>query len=111
MADRRQNQRLKTQGLSSCLGEVIDISDTGIGVFRKGKVEVTIGDQKTLVLSHENTEIQLSARVARIDKVGMFRHEIGFEFIDVDEQTLQDVWAMTDTACSEFTGPRCWLAA
>ena len=111
MSDRRQNARFKALGLSTPFGEVIDISDSGIGVFRKGKVEVAIGDEVTLLLSHETTELELAARVMRVDKVGMFRHEIGFEFVGATEETLTVLWAMADSACSEFSGPRCWVAA
>jgi hypothetical protein len=111
MSDRRQQPRFKTLGLSTPFGEVTDVSDAGLGVFRKGRLNVAIGDTVTMRLSHEDTEVELTARVARIDKVGLFRHEIGFEFIGVDEDTLTKLWTLTDSACSEFTGPRCWIAA
>ena len=111
MSDRRQNTRFKALGLSTPYGEVIDISDSGLGVYRKGKLACEIGDEVKLYLSHEQTEIELTARVVRIDKVGMFRHEIGFEFVGVDEETLTRVWTLTDSACSEFAGPQCYIAA
>lgn len=111
MTDRRQNMRFKALGLSTAFGEVIDISDSGIGVFRKGKIEVSIGEDVRLYLSHETEEIELTARVARIDKVGLFRHEIGFAFTNMDEETLTHIWSLTDMACSAFTGPRCYIAA
>jgi len=111
MSDRRQNARFRTLGLSTPFGEVIDISDSGLGVFRKGKVEVNIGDNVTVHLSHENTQIEMAARVVRIDKVGLFRHEIGLEFIGVGEETLTTLWSMADAACSAYTSPRCWIAA
>ena len=111
MSDRRQQPRFKALGLSTAFGEVVDISDSGIGVFRKGKVKVAIGDNVTVHLRHESIEVELAARVVRIDPAGLFRHEIGFEFIDPDEATLTQVWSLADSACSEFTGPRCWVAA
>ena len=111
MSERRQQPRFKTLGLSTAFGEVIDISDSGIGVFRKGKTQVALGETVTLHLSNEGIEVELTARVARIDPAGLFRSEIGFEFVDVDEETLTKVWSLADSACSEFTGPRCWVAA
>ena len=112
MNDRRLQPRLRAFGrLSTPFGEVIDVSDSGLGVFRKGKVQLSVGDTVTLHLSHESTEVELTARVVRIDPVGLFRHEIGFAFIDADEETLTQIWSLTDSACSEFTGPRCWVAA
>ena len=102
---------MKTLGLSTPFGEVMDLSDTGMGVFRKGKVQVALGQTVTIQLSHEGTDVQVTARVARIDKVGLFRHEIGFQFINIDEETLTRLWSMTDSACSEFASPHCWIAA
>ena len=96
---------------TSPYGEVMDISDSGMGVFRKGRVICAIGDDVKMYLSHGSKEIELNARVVRIDNVGMFRHEIGFEFVGIDEATLTEIWSLTDNACSEFTGPRCFIAA
>lgn len=92
-------------------GEVMDISDSGMGVFRKGRVICAIGDDVKMYLSHGTKEIELTARVVRIDNIGMFRHEIGFEFVGIDEATLTEIWSLTNNACSEFTGPRCFIAA
>jgi len=111
MAERRQNMRFKALGLSTPFGEVMDISDSGIGVFRKGKLNCSIGDEVKVVLSHQDMVIEAAARVARIDKVGLFRHEIGMEFIGITEATLTQIWSLTDMACSAFTGPRCYIAA
>ncbi|MFK7790500.1 MAG: PilZ domain-containing protein [Phycisphaeraceae bacterium] len=111
MTERRQNMRLKTRGLCTPFGEVMDISDSGMGVFRKGRVVCAVGDEVKLYLSHDATEIELNARVVRVSNVGLFRHEIGFEFIAISEETLTELWCMTDSACSEFTGPRCFIAA
>ncbi len=111
MSERRQSTRLKTLGLSTPYGEVMDISDSGMGVFRKGRVVCAIGDEVKLVLSHGSSDIELNARVARVANVGLFRHEIGFEFIGISEETLTALWSLTDNACSEFSGPRCFIAA
>jgi hypothetical protein len=111
MSERRQHTRFKALGLSTPFGEVMDVSDSGMGVFRKGKLGCEIGDEVKLYLSHGSTEIELNARVARISKVGLFRHEIGFEFVNINEETLTKIWTLTDSACSEFTGPRCYVAA
>lgn len=111
MTDRRFNRRLKTHGLSTPYGEVVDISDSGMGVFRKGKLDLAVGDAVSIHVSHDNAEINLSARVARIDKVGLFRHEIGFAFVDISEETLTQVWALASSSASLYTCPRCFIAA
>lgn len=111
MTERRKSTRYKVKGLSTPFGEVIDVSDTGLGVFRKGRVICAIGDTVTIYLSHESKEIELAAKVVRIDNVGLFRHDIGFQFVDIDEGTRDELRAMTQQACNEFTGPRCYIAA
>ena len=111
MSDRRQNTRYKALGLSTPFGEVINVSDSGVGVFRKGRVICAIGDTVTVYLSHESKEIELTAKVVRIDNVGLFRHDIGFQFVGIDEGTRDELRAMTQSACNEFTGPRCYIAA
>lgn len=89
----------------------MDLSDSGMGVFRKGRVVCAIGDEVKVYLGHGADEIELTARVARISNVGLFRHEIGFEFVGVDEATLTKLWSLSENVCSEFAGPRCYLAA
>lgn len=111
MTDRRSNSRLKTYGLSTPYGEIIDISDSGLGVFRKGKLDLGIGDTVSVHISHEASEVELTARVARIDKVGLFRHEIGFAFVDINEDTLTQIWALASSSGSAYTCPRVWVAA
>ena len=111
MSERREHTRFKALGLSTPFGEVMDVSDSGLGVFRKGSVSCSVGDEVTLFISHGSGEVELNARVARIEYVGLFRHEIGFEFVDADEETLTRLWSLTDSACSEFAGPRCYVAA
>jgi|GEM_PF-2551744 len=111
MWDRRQNQRIRTRGLSTPFGEVIDISPAGLAVFRKGRMDLELEKRVTLHLSYEGHDTELTARVVRIDPVGLFRHEIGFAFVDADEQTIQKVMAIAQYACSEFAGPQCWVAA
>jgi hypothetical protein len=111
MTERRQHTRFKALGLTTPYGEVMNISDSGMGVFRKGRVSCNLGDELKLVLGHGGEEIELDVRVARVAKVGLFRHEVGFEFVNVTEETLTRMWSLTDAACSEFTGPRCYLAA
>lgn len=89
----------------------MDISDSGLGVFRKGRMPLSLGEEVSVHLSHEGIEVELTARVARIDPVGLFRHEIGLEFVDANEDKLTKIWAMADSACNEFSSPRCWIAA
>ena len=111
MTDRRAQTRFATRGLSTPFGEVTNISDTGLCIFRKGKMDLRVDQQLTLRISHEVAEATVKARVARIEKLGLFRHEVGLQFIEVDVATLAQIRRVTEAGCLEFSGPRCWVAA
>ncbi|MEM1355109.1 MAG: PilZ domain-containing protein [Planctomycetota bacterium] len=111
MSDRRSQPRFATRGLATSFGEVTNISDTGLCVFRKGKMDLDLDQQLILRISHELAEARVKARVARIERLGLFRHEIGLQFIEVDVATLAQIRRVTEAGCQEFSGPRCWVAA
>lgn len=111
MSDRRSQPRFSTLGLSTPFGQVTNISDNGLGLFRKGKMDLQVGQTMNLRISHDQAEAEVTARVARIERLGLFRHEIGFEFIEVDVATLASIRRVTEAGCNEFVGPRCWVAA
>lgn len=111
MSERRENQRIKTRGLSTPFGEVMDLSESGIGVFRKGSVACSIGDTVSVYLAHGSYEIDLTAKCVRISRVGLFRHEIGFAFVNIDQATRDEICALMNSAGIELSSPRCWIAA
>jgi hypothetical protein len=111
MSDRRNQPRFPTRGVSTRFGEITNISDTGLCVFRKGKMDLEVGQELKLKVSHEAAEVTVRAKVARIEKLGLFRHEIGLQFLEVDVATLAAIRRVTEAGCNEFLSPRCWVAA
>ena len=111
MADRRKQPRFQTLGLSSPFGQVTDISDTGLRIFRKGKMDLAVGQSLRLDLRHPAAELTLEAEVMRIERLGLFRHEVGLRFTSVDSAALEAIRRVVAASQAEMPGPACFLAA
>lgn len=90
-ADRRSKGRLGCDGLRTALGEVVDVSASGMRVRRQGRGGVTAGDTYSFVLENEGVACRVTCRVARVRRVGLFRHEIGLEFVELTEEVARRV--------------------
>ena len=111
MADRRTQQRTPTFGLTTPFGQVTDISDTGLRLFRKGKMDLSLGQTVRLDVRHGDTEVTLDAEVVRIERLGLFRHEVGLSFTAVDTAALTGIRRVVEVSQAEAPGPACYLAA
>ncbi|XAL99191.1 PilZ domain-containing protein [Phycisphaeraceae bacterium D3-23] len=111
MQDRRQKPRFSTLGLTTPFGQVTNISDAGLCIFRKGKLELAVGQTVNLVVQHEQAEASLKGIVIRIEPLGLFRHEIGVEFTAVDVNELGGIRRLIELAHAESVSPSCYLAA
>jgi len=111
MADRRHKPRFSTYGLSTAFGQVTNLSDTGLCIFRKGRMDVCIGDEFEMNIQHPQLTKPMRVKVARIERLGLFRHEIGLEFVAMDPLTLATLQAITQDTHDELIGPRCTIAA
>jgi len=111
MSERRRHPRFKALGLSSAFGQVTDISDTGMRVFRKGKLELEPGDEVELAVQSERAQTCVTAQVIRVDKLGLFRHEIGLEFISLDDAQQTSIRSMVHSVSNGYLSPQCWVAA
>jgi len=92
--DARGKGRLRLELLESSLGEVIDMSASGMRVEHKGKmtlpkaaIERNVPIELTLKALTGNLKVR--AKVVRIKKLGFRRHEIGLTFVDVTEEIAE----------------------
>lgn len=111
MPERRQQQRFLTRGMTSPFGQVTNISDTGMCLFRKGKMDLSIGQSMRLTIQHGREEVTLTAEVVRIERLGLFRHEIGLAFGAADLEALGGIRRLIESSQAECIGPSCHLAA
>ncbi len=71
------------------LGDVVDLSASGVRVFRRGRLKWRIGDEFKMMLKWREDRIEVSARILRVQKLGFRRYDLGIEFVDLalDAQT------------------------
>lgn len=85
--ERRRSGRLRCDDLECCLGEVLDISATGMRVHRKGRQVVKVDEEFPLKLTYGGDTVVVHVKVVRTEKVGFRRYSYGLKFLNVDTQT------------------------
>ncbi|MEM1109285.1 MAG: PilZ domain-containing protein [Planctomycetota bacterium] len=106
----RRHPRQRLRGLSTPFGEVLDLSESGACLFRKGDCPVEVGQAVTLAIADGGIELQLQARVVRTQPLGLRRLEVGVEFIELTDQNRLQIAQLIAQGSSDLS-PRAWLAA
>ena len=88
VSERRRHGRLRTDDLGCSLGEVFDLSASGMRVDRRGRKLAELGDTFSLRLAYGDVELYLDCKVVRLWKVGFRKYSYGLEFVGVEEETL-----------------------
>jgi hypothetical protein len=82
-AQRRKCGRLELEGLKCTLGTVADLSASGMRVIGRAVPKETI---EVRIVSRE-VDFVVGVSPVWSRKVGFMRHEMGLEFVDLDEET------------------------
>ncbi|MFP4145561.1 MAG: PilZ domain-containing protein [Phycisphaeraceae bacterium] len=105
-AERRKHRRFQPRaGVESLLGEVIDLSASGMRVFHKGSAAVTAGDDFDILLLHESLELMLPVRVVWVRHLSARRQMIGLEITKVTPE-IERVIGEFAPQPSECVGPQ-----
>lgn len=70
-------------GLRCPLGDVVDLSTTGLRARSHGKPALRATDTVTLALDSESQSIRVAGRAAWVRRTGLRTFEVGIQFIDV----------------------------
>jgi hypothetical protein len=97
-ANARRAGRVRIEDVSCSLGEVLDLSATGLRLRCTRRPEIHAGDALELELDGIDTKIRVKARIAWVRRTGLRRHEIGLEFIDPAPGTRAALAALARTA-------------
>ncbi|WP_432799969.1 DnaJ domain-containing protein [Poriferisphaera sp. WC338] len=90
IACRRNAPRHAAAGIQCQLGQILDLSATGMRVECKGaKSPVKPGQTGNIQLEHQNKKIKLNAQARWVKRKGLFKHEVGLKFIDQSSQSKQ----------------------
>lgn len=106
----RRHTRQRLRGVATPFGQVLDLSESGACVFRKGDCPVEVGQVITLQIADGGIELQIQARVARTQSLGLRRLEVGVEFVDLTDHDRQLIAQLISQTSSDLS-PRAWLAA
>ena len=82
----RRNDRHDVETVRCELGELIDLSRSGMRLASTGPAPVTAGQVVTLHLDHHQGVIDVTAVVRWSRRTGLKRHEVGLEFTSVSEE-------------------------
>lgn len=79
----RRGERFPAVGLSCHLGQVLDLSASGMRVQHAGRPVIDRGAVVQLGIRNQTQKVQVSARIAWVNRTSWKTYEIGFQFIDV----------------------------
>lgn len=79
----RAAERFTAAGLSCALGDVLDLSATGVRLRSSGKVKVDLGDLLTITVASESQSVKVQAQVMWMRRRGLGRQEVGLKFVNV----------------------------
>jgi PilZ domain-containing protein len=82
-ATRRRHGRVRCGETKCTLGEVLDLSASGVRVLIRGRVRLKRDAVTPMILEMGDRTASVMARVVWVVKAGWFRHTAGLQFVDV----------------------------
>lgn len=79
----RSAERFPAAGLRCPLGEVADLSMTGLRARCRGRPALQRGDAMTLMIESDSQRIRVSGKAVWVRRVGLRTFEVGVQFFDV----------------------------
>ena len=96
--DASRHGRLRTEKLRTVLGEVADLSASGLRLCCKGKCRVNADQQLELKLQALEEQVVVTGRVVWTSKTGFRRYELGVEFVDLTDEQKRQLLTIARTA-------------
>ncbi len=110
-SERRRHERVATARTASAFGQVLDLSESGACLFRKGSEGCTLGETITLDIRQGPIDCQLVATVVRIRELGFKRYEVGVAFSELGPAERAAIRVLQQPHIAEQSGPRAYVAA
>ena len=98
LEERRRHGRLKCDSTDCALGELIDLSASGMRVLRKGRSPYKIGSEFKIDLWMDQTKIPVTVRLVHIEKRGFRKRVLGLEFINQSDEQRRRIVELARTA-------------
>lgn len=97
-ADQRRTKRINTSGTDCSLGEILDVSASGMRVLRKGNCKAQVGQEQPIILKTIDGIYRYLGRIAHIQKIGFRRHVLGVEIVEASEEGKRQLLLIARTA-------------
>ena len=90
--DTRETERFSCYRIKSGLGNVVDISITGVSIQHSGRSRLSVGDLMNVSLAYgKEQSITVSCQIMWVKHVGFMRHTSGLRFDGVNEVVRQQI--------------------
>ena len=86
LAEARKAGRLNCELVDCDLGELSDISSTGMRVKVKSGPGLRVGDALNTTISGPGVTLTVGVRVVWMKKIGFFKSEVGLEFVEMNAE-------------------------
>ena len=83
---RRRHGRVRCDETKCTLGEVLDLSASGVRVLIRGRVRLRVGAVMPMVIEIGEATAPVEAAVVWVRRAGWFRHIAGLQFVNVTPQ-------------------------
>src|SRR5688500_7039896 len=86
---KRESDRFGSDLLTCPLGDVYDLSGTGIRLRGKGRCKLAMGQVLAVTLQAPQGQLTLQAKVVRIQRQGLRTYDVGMQFIGIKPGTAR----------------------
>lgn len=102
--ERRRHGRLRCEETSCCVGQVSDLSASGMRILRRGRPIMDVGDEFQISIHPDAGEpvLTLPSRVVWIERQGFRKHVIGLEFVDLDDDKKRLLGELARIVCDKI---------
>jgi hypothetical protein len=103
-SDRRRHGRLRCESTRSCIGDVVDISASGMRVQRSGRPVLEVGDEFRITVHPDAGEpvLTLPSRVVWIERKGFRKHIYGIEFANLNDDQKRRLGELARIVCDQI---------
>jgi len=109
--DRRKHQRVPTRHTSTEFGQVLDLSESGAKLYRKGSEGCCVGDTLEFDIRQGTIALCVQATVIRVEELGFKRYEIGVHFESLNHQDRVIIRLLQQPEIAEQSCPLVFVAA
>lgn len=98
--DFRRSGRLRIEAVTCSLGEILDLSKSGMRILTRRSMNPGPAYNLPAVIHAFDRRLELTCRVAWVKKAGLLKREVGLEFGELTDQQSQMLGRIARTAAS-----------